>query len=461
MAGLTKLTWLKTLISKPSLKHQENIMFIYYLRMAAISIRRHWGLSLLMIVAIALGIGASMTTITVNYLMSANPIPHKSDQLYYVQLDSWDVNEGANDNGDPPDQLTYTDGINLFKAQKAYRQAIMSQMNGVIEPAGEDSLPFLVQGRATSADFFAMFDVPFIYGGAWGHQDDLDKQQVIILSKETNDRVFGGSNSVGKNLKVNGNYYQVVGVINDWNPKPRFYDVTTGAFNDSAEIYAPFSLIAEQKLNRSGNTNCWKPSGDGFAAFLSSECVWLQFWTELPSNNDKQAYLSFLNAYVEQQKTLGRFERPLNNRLSNVMEWLENQEVVADDARMMMAMSVMFLIVCLLNTVGLLLAKFLGKASEIGLRQALGASKRTLFAQYMIESGCIGIAGGLLGLAFAYLGLQSISALYGEYMQGLATMDSQMILLAIALAIGSSMLAGIYPTWRACHIQPAQQLKNQ
>ena len=75
---------------------------------------------------------------------------------------------------------------------------------------------------------------------------------------------------------------------------------------------------------------------------------------------------------------------------------------------MMMAMSLMFLLVCLLNTVGLLLAKFLGKAAEIGVRQALGASRRDLFLQHLVESGCIGLAGGVLGLALAWLGFEAV-----------------------------------------------------
>ncbi|KGK01023.1 hypothetical protein ND16A_3225 [Thalassotalea sp. ND16A] len=436
-------------------------MFTYYLRLAWISIIKHWGLSLVMITAIGLGIGASMTTVTVNYLMSANPIPHKSSQLYNVQLDSWDVNEPYNDDGSPPEQLTYGDGTYLMNAKKAFRQNIQAQANAVIEPEGDDALPFMVTARANSADFFTMFDVPFLYGSGWDASSDDNKQQVVVLNNETNQRVFGGENSVGKNIKIGGNYFKVVGVIDYWDPKPRFYDISTGAFNDSEEIFVPFSMIAEEKIGRSGNTNCWKPSGDGFQAFLNSECVWLQFWVELPNAQAKEEYMSFLGAYVEQQKALGRFERPINNRLNNVMEWLEQQQVVADDAIMMMTMSFMFLLVCLLNTVGLLLAKFIGKAPEIGLRQALGASRRTLFAQYIIESACIGIAGGLLGLVFAWLGLQGIASLYGDMLKGLTGLDSTMIVSAIGLAILTSIFAGLYPTWRACNVQPSQQLKSQ
>ncbi|SEK36847.1 putative ABC transport system permease protein [Colwellia chukchiensis] len=436
-------------------------MFNYYLRLAWISILRHWGLSLLMVSAIGLGIGAAITTVTVNYLMSSNPIPEQSEQLFYVQLDSWDVNDPFDDGLNPPDQLTYTDATNLMRAKQAFRQSVQAQAFAVIEPTDPDMLPLIVNARANTADFFTMFNVPFLYGNPWSQASDDNKEHVVVLSKASNEKLFGGENSVGQSIKLAGNMYRVVGVIDNWQPKPRFYDITTGAFNDTEDIFVPFHLIADEKISRSGNTNCWKPTGDGFQAFLASECIWTQFWVQLNSAQEKAEYMQFLNAYVQEQQQLGRFQRPIDNRLSNVMQWLASQEVVADDAQMMMAMSFMFLMVCLLNTVGLLLAKFLGKAPEIGLRQALGASKRTLFYQYIIESACIGIIGGILGLILAYFGLQGIELLYGDAMKDLATLDSKMAGLAVVLALFSSILAGLYPTWRACHIQPAQQLKSQ
>ena len=72
-------------------------MFSYYLKLGWLSIRRNPLLSTLMVVAIAVGIGASMTIITVNHVMSGNPIPQKSDQLFYVQLDSFDPNNEDDD----------------------------------------------------------------------------------------------------------------------------------------------------------------------------------------------------------------------------------------------------------------------------------------------------------------------------------------------------------------------------
>lgn len=435
-------------------------MFSYYLKLGWLSIRRNPLLSMLMVAAIAVGIGASMSIITVNYIMSSNPIPHKSDQLFYVQLDNWDPNNTDEDANEPPDQVTYLDAMALMKAGKAYRQIASNRSGLVLEPQGDGERPFNIGARNTFADFFPMFDLRFLYGSGWDDSADQNMERVVVLSKETNERVFGGEDSVGRNVRLNGMDFRVSGVLDEFLPMPKFYDVTNGAFNEPEEIYIPFNLAVEYELPRNGNTNCWKPIEDD-GTMLTSECIWIQFWAELRNDQEKQDYMDFLNAYVEQQKELGRFPRPLNNRLSDVMEWMELQEVVDDDAQVMLGLSILFLLVCLLNTIGLLLAKFLGKSGDISLRRALGASRSSLFVQHMIESGMIGLGGGILGIALAWLGLRGIEMLFGDMVENLVSLDWVMILTAIGLAIVSALLAGLYPTWRACSIPPASQLKIQ
>ena len=437
-------------------------MFSYYLKLGWLSIQRNPLLSALMIAAIAVGIGASMTIITVNHVMSGNPIPQKSDQLFYVQLDGWDPNQEDENDFETPDQLTYLDAMALMRADKAYRQVASNRSSLVLEPQGEGERPFSVSTRNTWADFFPMFEPPFIYGSGWDDSADDNLEKLVVLSREINERVFGGENSVGRSVRLNGMDFQVVGVMDDYLPVPRFYDVTTGAFDEPADIFIPFNIAVEYEFPRNGNTSCWKsPDGDGFEAFLNSECVWIQFWAELRNDEEKQDYMAFLNAYAEQQKELGRFPRPINNRLSDVMEWMEDQEVVEEDARVMLGLSLLFLVVCLLNTIGLLLAKFLGKSTEISLRRALGASRSNLFIQHMIESGLIGLGGGIFGLGLTWLGLRGIEMLFGEFIENLVGLDWMMVLTAIGLAIVSALLAGLYPTWRACRIAPASQLKIQ
>jgi putative ABC transport system permease protein len=118
-----------------------------------------------------------------------------------------------------------------------------------------------------------------------------------------------------------------------------------------------------------------------------------------------------------------------------------------------------FLLVCLVNTVGLLLTKFLRRSSEIGVRRALGASKRSIFIQLLTESAAVGLVGGVLGLGLALLGLWAVRQQPAEY-ASLARLDTPMLFATFALAVVSSLLAGIVPAWRGCQVSPAIQLKS-
>ena len=439
-------------------------MFAYYIRLALISLRKDAVISLLMICAIALGIGACMTFVNVSYVRGLDPIPHKSSELFAVQLDSWSPHRPYSDEGTPPRQLTYLDASALMQARRAHRQAAMTGTSFVVLPEGENARPFDASGRATYADFFAMFDVPFLFGGAWDARMDESAEQVAVLSRQTNERLFGGEDSVGRDVNLNGRNYRVYGVLDEYEPLPKFYDPHTGFTAPPADIFVPFELMASLRLPRRGNTSCWKPAGDGFEAFLASECVWIQFWAELRNDEEKQGYLAFLDNYVNEQKRLGRFERPLNNRLRDVTQWIDDH-YEDEGVALLIGVGVMFLFVCLLNMMGLLLAKFFGKAPEIGLRRALGASKRALFAQHMVETGCVGVAGGALGVVTTWLALRGVALLFGEGGEGelpeILTFQGPMVAAAVALAIVSALAAGIYPTWRACNVPAATLVKTQ
>jgi len=148
--------------------------------------------------------------------------------------------------------------------------------------------------------------------------------------------------------------------------------------------------------------------------------------------------------------------------LFNVNEWLLEQEVLPNETQILSALAAMLLGVCLLNTIGLLLAKFLGKAGEIGVRQALGASRSSLFIQHVIEAGFIGLLGGLLGLGVAALGLRGIKAMLGDMMvTDWIQLNATVVAVTLGLAVIATVIAGLYPIWRACSISPSRHLKTQ
>lgn len=440
-------------------------MFRYYLKLGTLSIRANPILSALMVTAIAVGIGACMTIVTVRHVMSSNPIEHKNDQLYHVQVDNWNPDDPYEDPDGAPEQVTYIDATALFSAGRAFRQTTSFKTTRVVQPDGEGARPFQEESRATTADFFPMFDVPFQYGAGWDRSSDETQERVIVLGKELNEKLFGGEDSVGRTLMLNDEAYHVSGVLDTWNPVPKYYDVNNNPFEAPAQLFLPFSLAVAENFGNNGNTSCWKPieDGSGREGFLASECVWIQMWVELQNASAKQDYMNFLNAYVEEQKLLGRFPRPLNNQLRTPSAWMQYNEVVDEDVDVLLGLAVLFLLVCLLNTIGLLLAKAMRRAKDTSLRRALGASKAELFKQHVIEAGMIGVAGGALGVVMTWFGLRGIENLFIEYefMQHLVRMDWSMVTLAVVLAIVSALGAALYPTWRTCNITPASYLRLQ
>jgi putative ABC transport system permease protein len=142
------------------------------------------------------------------------------------------------------------------------------------------------------------------------------------------------------------------------------------------------------------------------------------------------------------------------------MEWMSYLHIVKDDAKLSVWLAFGFLLLCLVNTSGLLLAKFSKRAAEVGVRRALGASRAEIFKQFLIETGVVGLAGGVTGLLLSFAGLWLIS-LQSKEMATLAKMDFTMLAVTFLLAVSASILAGLLPTWRACQVTPAIQLKSQ
>lgn len=438
-------------------------MLAYYLRLATRSALGTPGLSALTVLTVGLGIGVFMAALTVFYLMASNPIPDKSDVLYAVRLDNWNPNKPiyADRPEQPPWEIGYRDAQALRASAIAPRRAAMHKVSLVIEPERDGLRPFETEARLTDGDFFAMFDVPFLYGSAWDRAADDAGSFQVVLARSANDRLFGGANSVGRTLLINGRTFTVTGVIDTWNPVPKFYDLNSGVFDTAEEFFVPFGVARELELTSSGNNNCWKAEAfDSYEGWLASECIWIQFWAELDTPEQVERYRAFLDDYVNEQKRLGRFGRPLNNRLEDVATWLDTRQVVRDDNKVLVVLAFLFLGVCLFNTVGLLLTKFDCKAPQVGLRRALGASRRAVFLQQLTEVGGVGAAGGLVGLGMSWLALRGIRATFHDF-GGLTHLDWALVATAIACAVTVTVLAGLYPAWRVCRVPPATFLRLQ
>ncbi len=436
-------------------------MFLYYLDLALRSFRSARGLTALMVITIAMGIGASMTTLTTFRALSGDPMPGHSADVLRVQLDVGP--KASRHPGQQIDtQLPRLDAETLLKEGRGVRQAMM--VGGVmsVEPAADAPgglRPFDAGSRYTSADFFDLFRVPFLYGHGWTAADDDAHAPVVVLSKAFNEKLFGGANSVGRTVRAGGSDLRVIGVLDDWQPEPHFYDIHVGLYRKLESLFIPFQTAMERNLGTEGSVTCWGDNATLDTHALNAPCSWVQYWVELDTPASRAAYLDYLTRYSAQQHATGRFQREPNPRLRDVMAFLSAEHVVPDDVRLQLWLAFGFLAVCLVNTVGLLLAKCLRRSSEIGVRRALGAPRRQIFGQFLVEAGAIGLAGGTLGLAFAALGVWGVrhgTAYFGQFV----SLDGTMLLTTFALSLAASVLAGLLPAWKACQVTPASQLKS-
>jgi putative ABC transport system permease protein len=289
----------------------------------------------------------------------------------------------------------------------------------------------------------------------------------VVLSEEMNDKLFGGKNSVGKTVRISDRDFRVVGVLERWEPNVKFYDLTQNPIEKPENIYMPFSFLKPMQLRTFGNTDGWGSSGGlaGFDGFLQGEACWIQMWVELPDAASVAKYKDFLTAYVLDQKKHGRFQRPVNNRVSTVHEWMKDQRVVPPETTAMLIVSLLFLAVCAVNLVGLLLGKFLARSAEVGVRRALGASRIDIFLQHVVECELIGVVGGAFGLLLSFAALAALNAWLKTTMANprgtFFQLDVPMIALSVGLSLAAGLAAGLYPAWRTCRLSPAVHLSLQ
>ncbi|RUL74927.1 ABC transporter permease [Dyella choica] len=433
-------------------------MLGYYCMLALYSFKRSKTVTALMTLAIGLGIGASMTMITVLHVMSGDPLPGRSAHLYVPVIDPHPVSPVKPKDNVVDGALTWIDAMYLLHTTRADRQSAMAAGSLPVHPAQGSLRPFFESGHYVTADFFPMFGTPFRAGGGWSAREDENHARVAVLNAGLNRKLFGNASGIGRTVRLKNTDFRVIGVLDDWQPQPTFYaQIDNAAFGSTDQFFIPLKTAQELNFGIAGRMQCWGNGGD---ARLSDHCAWLQFWVELDSTAKAHAYRDFLADYWRDQQAHGRFPRPVNAQLYGLIDWLGNQHVVPGDLRLQLWLAVGFLGVCMLNIVGLLLAKFLRRSGEISVRRALGARRRDVFLQLGVEAGMVGLVGGALGLCLAEMGLWSVRRQPDGYAH-LAQMDTAMLLGTFALAIAAGLSAGLIPAWRACHVAPALQLKTQ
>lgn len=432
----------------------------YYLRLGVSGLSRNRLLTALMVVAIGLGIGTFMTTYNLYHTMSSDPLPDRSDRLYNLRLDVVPVGHPGYDV--TPDRLpplmTWQDSRAIVADSPATAVTTHFRSWVSLKSDRSDVKPAVEFARAASADFFGMFGLEFAHGSGWTQAQESAADRVAVIDTVLSEQLFGRSDSVGETVVLDNEPFRIAGVVKPWQPVPRVHDVVNGAFDDTERLFIPISLTEPMELNISGQRLCPELPDEGFGGFLRSNCIWTGLWVELPDAEDKARFEAWLESYIDEQYAQGRFQSSKRYALQPVKEWLAAMDVVGDDTPMILAAAFLFLLVCLINTVALLLAKFLARTRELGIRRALGATRGAIFAQHLSESLMLGLLGAGLGLFMTWTGLRALDALYSDISR-LVALSWPVIAMTVAAAVFSALLVGIYPAWRAARILPAAQIR--
>lgn len=438
-------------------------MLGYNTRVAIKSLRRHPLLAAVIVAGIALGIWASTTFTTVRHMFARDPLPGRSSRIFYVRMDNWDParpypsGEGSKALPVPP-QVTYRDSMELMRSKIPVRQTADFITNLVVFPDRKVSRPYTSPIRLCFSDFFPMFNVPFRYGHGWDKRADANAEQVVVIDDATNQKLFGGANSVGKRIRLADRNFTIVGVLAPWRPFIRMYDMLGNFVAEPEPFFIPFNLAPKMELRPFGNSDGWQSINiTTYQEFLASEVDFIQYWVELRTPADLAAYQRYVDDYVRQQKKSGRFQRPLFNPVRSLRQIMTEYGIVRPQMTAMAVMSILFLVICSMNLTGLLLGKFLARAPEVSVRRALGARRLDIFMQHVIECEIVGIAGGVVGMLLSIATLRVIGKLIADSAR--FSLDLEMVAGAVFLSLVAGLLAGVYPAWRICTVQPAVQLK--
>ena len=431
-------------------------MFSYYVTLGIRSLLNQRGITTWMILLIALGVAGTVSTFSLLRALSSNAFAAKAHRLFVPQIDNHGPDYVKAYGIDPV--LTLRDVEALRAHDNAHLQAAIFPINLSFVPTDTTMDALEAKGYAVTLDYFQMLDVPFRFGSAWSRGADKEGSNEIVIGNELNQKVFRGANSVGQEIRLDGHTYRISGVLAPWNPLPRFYTYYKDAFDPHApQLFLPFRQALNLRIPTAGGSY---GESSFFPWDMRSEISFISFWVELPDSAAAAQYRNYLHAYADEQRADGRFQWPANVALRDQEDWLNYERVVPPEARISFVVAIGLLVVCAVNTVGLLLARFLRRSGDIGVRRALGGSRSAILFQYLTEAAVIGLAGGLLGAVLTICFVSSLGLVFPVEVAGLAHVTFGTLLQAPIIALCMVLLAAAYPLLRACRIEPGWQLKS-
>jgi predicted permease len=379
------------------------------LRFTARLFRKNPAFSLIAILSMALGIGASSAIFSLVYAVLLDPYPYKNADRIIAPAFS-------NKRG-PAGRMFYTvpDFLELRRNTKTLEDLFLADQRPFIATAG---IPDQVRGVAYSPNAFAFMGVPALYGRTFTPNDIPTPQtppRLAVLSYLFWQRHFNRDpKAIGAQFELDHQPYTVIGVL-----PPRF------TWND-AEVYVPLAMIPDA-AHAIATMARIRPGFKLEAANAELQAMTERFAKQSPDAYPKEFHFHVL---VLNDWLLGKFQGTLLILLA--------------------AVGFLLLIACG-NVSILLLARAAARQKEIAVRVALGAARHRIVQQLLTESVLLALAGGVIGIALAYVGVPMLVALMPEYSvphEAAIQVNGAVVLFTFGIATITGILFGMAPAFQ-------------
>lgn len=429
-------------------------LFPYHLRLAAKSLRRDLWMSAVMLIALAVGTGFWTLSVT-QYLRFRGVGLGLPATLHQTEiLRARDANaifpEGVSRNVyyAPTSlfartQVSYPDYKTLAAIGVASRQCAGIRAEAIVR-AG--SLPARERNvRFTQAAFFSMFQRPFAEGGPWTAAAAAAGQPEVVLGRVTAGWLFPAGHAVGQSVFVDGKAFRVTGVLAEHEPlNAPWHLLLIGGDEDA--LFLPFEEL-DRLQARPEQPVFQSPYGRSRAELFGSQTRFVNFWVDLPTPEQQDAYRRALDARFGSGRT----------RLRSIAEWHEQFQMDHSQIAFFSFLGLMVVVGGAFNLARWLLAKGLSRGAELGVYRALGAPQSSIFWRVVAEA---------LLLAWPAVLLAPLAALpttffFNRYVR-VVDMPQEMTVFSVASSGAVAgllcMLGALYPAWRLSRTPPTTYL---
>ena len=381
----------------------------YALRLFA----RSPGFTAVAVLTLALGIGGVTIIYGVIRSIILDPFPY-ANQHRMVDVLVTDSSNGAHRGGfSVPEFLDYRD-------QSAVFEAVVGKADTAVVMTGRPGSA-LLSGVLVTPNTFAALGVPPLFGRGLVEADAAPgAPPVAVLSHDTWVTHFGSDASVvGKSITLDGTAHVVVGVM-----PPRFTWNVAG-------VWLPLSL-------------------DRSAADADTQRIWLQAWLK-PRATIQQAEAE-LNVIAARRATARPDEYPKHFSITviRVIDWVVGR--FRGVLYVLFAAVGLLLVIACANVANMLLARATVRERELTMRAALGASRRRLVGQLLVESLLLSIAGGVAGSLFALAGIRGLALVLPRQnvpYEVQLRLDGPALAFCLATALLTTLVFGLLPAWYA------------